>query len=1174
MKPNVGGLIAVIDRRGSRFATAGRVRGWLPAGSDDAERIVLSLSIDGVQAAIFEVPLNGQPIPAGQGYPERHLFEVDLPIDVRERSIELSLYTENGSPVGIPGIRLEVDGQGDAILAELNDALRDEVARALKSVKRGKAGIAHVVFQQVFCPELFSDNSTLLVAARVAADQFDIEAAGILLDRAMTVEPVGPAELSAVAKILLKIERYAEAREYFDRAIAADPAGFDARNGRIKAIIGQEDWKLAMLEANRLRATLAPATAQFADLAGTIAWLHLNLSQPDRALAEATSALMHHPKNTRLMQMRGDALVRFSRYEDAIAIYKQALRPDPKAPLLRKRLASALLLAGEFAEAADQDQGRMLTPTFIKLNNAPENKQLWAGELHLDGKLLVWAEVNFGVGQNLLHGSVLPDLIALGIDIVLEVERRLVPVFAAAFPQIAVVEQVKPNEARGAWMTEVAAHIPIGSLVRYFRRSRLDFATSRPFLKNDPAHTQALRAELQAKSGFRRLLVGISWTSNNPYVGDEKTVPLQQMLRALDVPGVQLVNLQYGQHDEVIAEAVRATGIPLIEAKDIDRTEDLKGMCDLVAAMDLVICIGHTTAHIAGGLGIPNFVLIPSSPFAHWLGSGESCVWYPHSRIIRQQADDRGDWTNALAQVGRYLALTVLGLDLPQIQQDPLVMARNAGEGDGLEAFCRNTLALAMSDYRYRQIDELTDTIRDRFPANAGLLAQVGDCHFRIGNYEDALGAYQEAINAGGDFVELTMSKVQVLLECYELEVAAALMKKLFAEVPDLEKLRPDLVVIEAQIMACQNEHKQVVERLTPVLRAHPENIEAALTQANAYSARSEFMKASRALTKTLAGPPDGEVISAIGVALGRAGMMGHATKMLDRARAFGPDPLGTFWRAQFDKPNVKRSARLFQTSEMTLPVAAAERVTVFVCMDTSYCLRYLGSIAASIAANSPDANLHVHLVNPNEESLARLRMVESMLGAGRVSSSQEKARLVYFDDDQRKTYFASIRFVRLSEVMHAAPGTYFVMDVDNLVRGDLSSCRSLVQGADVMVRNRFSLRPHLALAACGIILADTDAARDFMRRTADYILDAFHSGHVAWFLDQIALTIAMKEPTSGTLPSLNVAQLPRTLLDWDFLPDSLVWTGKGKRRFKNRRYQTEYNRYSDKFNQVILQEA
>ena len=1172
--PSVGGVLAQIDARGSRYITAGKVRGWMPLPTDGRQSDLLHLTVDGERVASCLVDYSGEILLAAEGYVDRHAFFLELPQSAWDRDIRFGLVTDGGETVGHGEIDLKIDAMGDGTLFALNDRLRAEADLFEDLIRRNKLGFAFLAIQKTYSAAMFADHDRLLQAARLAAQVHDLAAAGILIEQALRDLPQTYKMLSVAGKVLLQLARYGEARALFEKAILLDPVAFDARNARIKAIIGEEDWQTALVEAHRLRRSFDADTASYAELSGTIAWLNLNLSRPETALTEADLALYTHPSNTRLMQMKADALVRLSRYEDAIVLYRKALSEAPKAPLLRKRIATALLLSGEFAEAADQDQGRMATPTFVRLNNVPEGLPLWRGELHPAGKLLIWAEVNFGVGQNLLHASIIPDVLSLGFDVVLEVEARLVPLLAAAFPQIEVVEQVGPGEERGAWLEQVACHVPIGSLARYFRRKRTDFASSKPFLPNDPARTADLRAKLDKASGGKPLLVGFSWTSSNPYVGNEKSVPLEQLLTALDVPGAGLVNLQYGDHAEEIATASAATGVKMLEASGIDRTDDLPGMCDLIAALDLVVCIGHTTAHLAGGLGVPNLVLVPSSPFAHWLGHGETCVWYPQSRLLRQSPQERGDWTPALAKASEYLASIRLGIGLPDIVGDPLVDAWQAGGADPAAIFCRNALELTMADYDYENIEEIIAEIQDRHETNAQLLTVVGDCRFRLGQFEPALAAYRSAIEAGGDRVDLSHRMVQVLLESYELELAASLLRQLFADNPDLEETRPDLVVMEAQILSCQGQPVPAIERLKPVLKRDPANQEAALTIANAYSERQEFEKAHTVLAQVLQAEASPAIISALGVSIGRAGQKDWGAKAIKSVHNGGSDPRGTFWLAQFEKDKAERNHRLFQPSEVTVPKDAADRVTVFVCMDTSYCLRYLGSIAASIARNSPEANLHVHIVNPHDRARDCLRAAEQMLGSDRVSHGFETVRLVDFDDSQRRTYFASIRFVRLAELMRRAPGTYFVMDVDNIVRGDLGICRSLTRNADVLIRNRFAIEPHLSVAACGIVLANSEATRAFMDRTAAYVLDAFHTGHVAWYLDQIALTYAMKEQVAAASHSLKVAQLPTTLLDWDFQPESLVWTGKGKRRMKNRRYKMEYNLYFETFNKSKLAAA
>lgn len=1161
--PSIGGLIATIEPKGSRYAVAGVLRGWMPVPPTAQAEAILVLSVDGQEAARFPVSYAGAPLPIGGGHVARYPFEVVLPEGLFGRTARIDLRSEDGRIIGIPGIVLRIAENGDGYLAELNDGLRELADQARSLVQRGKSGNAYVFYSQVCCTAFMADHASALMAARAAADIFDRRAADILVAPVIADLPTNYGLLSRLGKILLKLDRFDEAMACFDRAVAIDPAQFDACNGRIKAHIGRSDWHSALLEAHRLRQNLAPDSKPYADLSGTIAWLYLNVSQPDTALIEALAARKLHPEDTRLMQMHADALVRLARYDEAIAIYRQALAPRNKDPLLRKRIATALMLAGEFAESGDQDSGRISTPTFAKLNNLPENIPLWRGELQLPGKLLVWAEVNFGVGQNLMHASLLPGLLELGVDVILEVEARLVPVFAAAFPGITVLAQVGLGQQRGDWLADVSHQVPIGSLARLFRRSRSDFALARPFLSHNPERTQALRRELLVASNGRRILVGFSWTSTNPYVGDDKTVPLPELLEALNVPGVALVNLQYGEHAQAIASAAQLAGVDVLEARDIDRTDDLVGMCDLIAGLDLVVCIGHTTAHLAGGLGVPNLVLVPSSPFQHWLGAGEDCVWYPNSRILRQPVDQRGNWAEPLGQAQQYLAARVLGLDVPPLQGGTASEGR--GATDNLAAFLRNSLGVAVSVYEYELAQQLIRAIEEKRGNDPDLLMVVGDSHFRMGNFEQALNAYQAAMACGADPVAGTTKRVDVLLECYQLAGASALMRELFKADPALEESRPDLVLLDSQILASLDRLVLAIERVRPLVERDPGNAEAALTLANLYTARGEHEKSRSLLTRTLKTVVEPDLIVALGIAIGRAGQPKVACKMLDVAARRMPRTLATFWRGQFNALANGSTDKQSAGTTPTLPDRSHEKVTVFVCMDTVYCLQYLGSIAASLIANSPGANLHVHLVNPDEAALNCLKAVEEMLGPDRFSHGIETMKFVGYNVEQRKTYFASIRFVRLAELMRRAHGTYFVMDVDNIIRGDLSGCIGLARQADVLIRRRFSMSPHLAVAACGILLGNTEAARAFMDRTAEYILNAVQTRNVAWYLDQIALTISLDEGKSaGGL--LRVAQLPTELLDWDFAAESVIWTGKGKRRLSNQRYQSEYRRYVDMF--------
>jgi len=89
----------------------------------------------------------------------------------------------------------------------------------------------------------------------------------------------------------------------------------------------------------------------------------------------------------------------------------------------------------------------------------------------------------------------------------------------------------------------------------------------------------------------------------------------------------------------------------------IDRTVDQLTYIDRfaaqVAAMDMVISIDNSTAHLAGALGVPVWVLLPHLPEWRWMLDREDSPWYPTMRLFRQPRP--GDWKPVVARVQEQL---------------------------------------------------------------------------------------------------------------------------------------------------------------------------------------------------------------------------------------------------------------------------------------------------------------------------------------------------------------------------------------------------------------------------------------------------------------------------------------------------------------------------------------
>jgi ADP-heptose:LPS heptosyltransferase len=70
--------------------------------------------------------------------------------------------------------------------------------------------------------------------------------------------------------------------------------------------------------------------------------------------------------------------------------------------------------------------------------------------------------------------------------------------------------------------------------------------------------------------------------------------------------------------------------------------------------MDVVVSVDTSVAHLAGGLALPVWVLLPFMPDWRWLLGRDDSPWYPTARLYRQPRP--GDWSEPLARVMRDLA--------------------------------------------------------------------------------------------------------------------------------------------------------------------------------------------------------------------------------------------------------------------------------------------------------------------------------------------------------------------------------------------------------------------------------------------------------------------------------------------------------------------------------------
>jgi ADP-heptose:LPS heptosyltransferase len=118
-------------------------------------------------------------------------------------------------------------------------------------------------------------------------------------------------------------------------------------------------------------------------------------------------------------------------------------------------------------------------------------------------------------------------------------------------------------------------------------------------------------------------------------------------LAALD--RVALVSLQKGPAGGQVGGYFGPA--PLINlAPEINDFVDTAAIID---ALDLVVTVDTSVAHLAGAMAKPACVLLPFAPDWRWLRDRHDSPWYPSLRLFRQTRP--GDWSDAVASLAQYV---------------------------------------------------------------------------------------------------------------------------------------------------------------------------------------------------------------------------------------------------------------------------------------------------------------------------------------------------------------------------------------------------------------------------------------------------------------------------------------------------------------------------------------
>jgi tetratricopeptide (TPR) repeat protein len=509
-------------------------------------------------------------------------------------------------------------------------ALGDALVLAEQHHLAGRLLEAQAQCRQILEAEPREPNATHLLGL-IAHQSGKLEDAIAQLRRAVALAPDVPlyhANLGEMCRLAGYIEEaVAEGR----RAVALKPDYPEALSNLGVALHEQKDFEAAPAQHRRAIA-LNPEFALAHSSLGNA--LH-SLKRFDEAIAAYRRAVALAPNFADAWSNLGTTLHHAGQYEEGRAVLRRAVALAPNHANAHSGLGILLLMRGDLGEGWDEYEWR-LQSSEVKGPRFPQRP--WQGESLAGRHIYVQAEQGFG--DTIQFARYLPMLAARAGRVSLRVHQSLLTLVRESLPGIEVLGD------RGTPAPPVDCECALLSLARMFKTRLETIPAAVPYLRPPVEIAQRWHERLGALAGLK---VGVVWAGRPEHVNDfRRSVDLAMLAPLLRVPGVSFVSLQVGP----AAALLGAEGAPKI-AQVLPEQADFAETAGAIAALDLVIAVDTSVAHLAGALAKPTWVLLPSVTDWRWLIGRDDNPWYPTLRLFRQQ--DGEPWTEVIARVAAEL---------------------------------------------------------------------------------------------------------------------------------------------------------------------------------------------------------------------------------------------------------------------------------------------------------------------------------------------------------------------------------------------------------------------------------------------------------------------------------------------------------------------------------------
>lgn len=467
----------------------------------------------------------------------------------------------------------------------------------------------------------------------------DLVKADELLAKAHALDGKNPDILRLLSIVAAMKFNYVQALELIDAAIVLAPDNAIAHSNRGNILKEMNQFEAAINSLDKA-IELMPDYAEVYNNKGN---LLQSVQQYEESLVWYDKAIELQPSYAEAYSNKGNALEQLQLHDESIEWHDKATALNPQYTDGYWNKAMAQLRMGDFKNGWQNYEARWFKSNSVSYQYE-QFPRLETLEDIFGKKVLIWAEQ--GLGDTFQFCRYIKLLKELGAQVTFLIQKPLLETLSSLNKYCSVVSTIEDMPGFFDFQS------PLLTLPFIFGTN----------VKNIPAKIPYLIASFEKRDYFQKLYsknkalkVGLVWNGGFRAEAPElwainkrRNIDLELISQLRGIPGIDFYSLQKGDPAEAELLEKQSTLWPEL-INDANQLIDFSDTAALIENLDLVISVDTSTAHLAGALGKPVWVLNRYDSCWRWLYGRVDSPWYPTAKIYQQSKP--GDWSGVLKQV-------------------------------------------------------------------------------------------------------------------------------------------------------------------------------------------------------------------------------------------------------------------------------------------------------------------------------------------------------------------------------------------------------------------------------------------------------------------------------------------------------------------------------------------